>query len=392
MAKVPRKSWILLSLWLLGLVSACGEDPSGADLKRVLKASWQSYVKEYISPEGRVVIPERGGETISEAQAYALLRAVWVGDEDTFVRVYKWTFHHLSRAKTHGDSLLAWRWGRQPDGSFGVLDINSASDGDLDYALALALAARRGWRAPPEVPDYLKEARRVAGAILDKEVVTLPSGELVLTPGNWLEPRPPYLINPSYFSPGAYRLLTQVQPDSRWDRLHRDTYPLLERLAQGLGDQPGVGLVPDWCRLDAQGRPMPAPGQETDFGWEAVRLPFRVALDYLWFKEERAARLMGQHFLPFFKKAWQAQGRLAAIYRYDGTPAVNYESPVLYAGVLAAALTAGDREFARQMAKKVLSFYHEKDGKAYFVSPDNYYANNWAWLGLALYAQWLRPF
>lgn len=389
MAKATEKFWLLLSVCLLGLVSACGEDPSPADLTRVLKASWRSYVKHYISPEGRVVIPERGGETISEAQAYALLRAVWVGDEDTFVRVYKWTFQHLSRAKTSGDSLLSWRWGRQPDGSFGVLDLNTASDGDLDYALALVLAARRGWRAPPEAPDYLKEARRVAGAILEKEVTTLPSGELLLTPGNWHDPRPPYLINPSYFSPGTYRLLAQVQPDPRWDRLHRDTYRFLDRLAQGLGDQPGVGLVPDWCRLDAQGRPIPAPGRDSDFGWEAVRLPFRVALDHIWFKEERAAHLMAQNFLPFFKKAWQAQGRLAAIYRYDGTPAATYESPVLYAGVLAAALTAGDRDFARQMAKKVLSFYHEEDGRAYFVSPDNYYANNWAWLGLAMYAGWI---
>ena len=61
-----------------------GERLSQPRLERVLAASWQSYREQFISPEGRVVLPERDGGTISEAQAYALLRAVWAGDEATF--------------------------------------------------------------------------------------------------------------------------------------------------------------------------------------------------------------------------------------------------------------------------------------------------------------------
>ena len=147
-----------------------------------------------------------------------------------------------------------------------------------------------------------------------------------------------------------------------------------------------MGLFPDWCRVDAAGQLSPAPGRDAHFGWEAARLPWRLALDHLWFGEPRAGQILGQKFLPFFKKEWQARGKLAAVYNFEGAPLVDYDSPVLYAGVLAAALTAGDRDFAGQMAEKILTFYHEKDGRAYFVSPDNYYANNWAWLGLALYA------
>jgi len=162
-------------------------------------------------------------------------------------------------------------------------------------------------------------------------------------------------------------------------------------MSQGLEDHPGVGLFPDWCRVDAAGRVTPAPGKDTRFGWEAVRLPFRVALDGLWFGEPRAARLLKDRFLPFFLGVWQKQGRLAAVYNFDGSPAVDYESPVLYAGVLAGALAAGDRDFARQLALKILAFYREQGDHAYFEDPDNYYANNWAWLGLALYAGWVKP-
>jgi endoglucanase len=418
-AVIMRQIHLILLVLLSGLCLACQPDPSKARLERVLTASWQSYCRHFIKSDGQVIIPEEGGGTISEAQAYALLRAVWANDATVFNQVYSWTYERLSRTRAHGDSLLAWRWGKLPDGSWGVLDANSATDGDLDYALALVLAAHKGWRAPPGLPDYREEARRVQADILAKEVVALPAGELLLTPGNWHELKPPYLVNPSYFSPAAYRLFASIsgtpdrqrgdkpvgavrepplQPDgevrnnaSRWDRLRGDTYKLLGQLTQGLEGQPGVGLFPDWCRVDAAGRLTPAPGKDPRFGWEAVRLPFRVALDGLWFGEPQAGRLLQDKFLPFFKGQWQTHGRLRAVYNFDGSPAVDYESPVLYAGVLAGALGAGDRDFAREMALKILSFYREDGGRAYFEAPDHYYANNWAWLGLALYAGWAKP-
>jgi endoglucanase len=418
-AVIMRKIHLILLVLLFGLGLACQADPTKARLELVLTASWQSYCRHFIKSDGQVVIPEEGGGTISEAQAYALLRAVWANDAPVFARVYAWTYRNLSRVHSHGDSLLAWRWGRLPGGSWGVLDANSATDGDLDYALALVLAHRLGWRAPPGLPDYQGEARRVQADILAKEVVALPEGDLLLTPGNWHELKPPYLLNPSYFSPAAYRLfesnrgaagqqggtgpagavrapLLQVDVEltnnrARWSRLHQSTYKLLGHLTRGLGGQTGVGLFPDWCRVDAAGRLEPAPGKDTRFGWEAVRLPYRLALDGLWFGDPQAAHLLTDKFLPFFKSQWQAHGRLLAVYNFDGSPAVDYESPVLYAGVLAGALAAGDREFAREMALKILTFYHADGDRAYFEASDHYYANNWAWLGLALYAGWVKP-
>ncbi len=388
---VPGIPGIILLALLLASPGCGGEKKATiADVDRVLQASWKSYRQHFISPEGRVVISERSGESISEGQAYALLRAVWAGDRDTCSRVYAWTWMNLSRRAGPGDALLAWRWGPGKDGAGQILDGNTATDGNLDYALALALAAGRGWRPGPGLPDYAEEAHRVLDGILALETVSLPSGELLLTPGNWHEDRPPYLLNPSYFSPATYRVFENIHPHPGWLRLRDSAYALLARLAQGMGQQKGVGLFPDWCQVDDRGEPNPAPGRDTHFGWEAVRLPWRLALDSLWFQEARATHLLTQHFLPFFKKEWQARGRLMALYSYGGEPLVSYESPVLYAGVLAAALAAGDRPFAREMAKKVLSFYQEERQEAYFVSRDNYYANNWAWLGLALYAGWVK--
>jgi endoglucanase len=411
-----KKAVGLLVIFLVGLGCADAAEPSPAQVRQVLSASWQSYRRHFINPEGQVKLPEQGGGTISEAQAYALLRAVWAGDRPTFVRVYGWTQQHLSRAPKYGDHLLSWRWGRLADGSWGVRDSNTATDADLDYALALILAHRRGWEAPPGRPGYLEESRQVQAAILDKEVVRLPKRELLLTPGNWHEPAPPYLVNPSYFSPAAYRLFAQTDtgqwrlaeetaasPQSpspvmgkdwgegkaavaAWHELYRASYAFLEEVSNRLEDRRGVGLFPDWYRVDASGASSAAPGKDTDFGWEAVRVPFRLALDALWFHENQATRLIKDKFLPFFQGQWQAHHRLRAVYHYDGTPAVDYESPVLYAGVLAGALAAGDQNFAREMVQKILSFYREDGNRAFFETSDHYYANNWAWLGLALYA------
>lgn len=378
---------------LLILIFGCScNNRAGDRLSWVLQASWASYRENFLSPDGRVILAERGGGSISEAQAYALLRALWAGDEDTFCRVYRWTKSHLSRQATHGDGLLAWHWGQKPDGSFGVLDWNTASDGDLDYAVALLLASRRGWRAPPDLPEYDTEARRVAQDLLAKEVVEVPPGWLLLAPGNWHQGKAPYLLNPSYFFPAAYRLLAQSGFGKEFGRLHAEVYPFLRRLTKSLGEIPGVGLVPDWVEVTAEGGLVPASNRSSHFGWEAVRLPWRLALDRLWYGDLNAAALCREQFLPFFRREWRDKRRLVAQYAYDGTPQADFESPVLYAGALAAGMAAGDQEFAWQMAQKILTFYQEKGNQAYFVSPEEYYANNWAWFGLALYAGWVRLF
>ena len=80
-----------------------------------------------------------------------------------------------------------------------------------------------------------------------------------------------------------------------------------------------------------------------------------------------------------------------AAYSYDGQPLAAYESPVLYAGVLAAALAAGEQDLAGQLAAKIMTFYHEEGEQAYFGTPTDDQANHWAWMGLALYGGLLKP-
>ena len=305
-----KKIHLILLVLLSGVCLACQPDPAKVRVERALTASWQSYCRHFIKSDGQVIIPEEGGGTISEAQAYALLRAVWAQDAPVFSRVYAWTYKNLSRVQSHRATTCWPGAGAGSRAAPGGCWMPTAPP-TATWIMPWPWSWRTAWAGNlPNFPDY-GETCWVQADILAEEVVALPAGDLLLTPGNWHELKPPYLLNPSYFSPAAvYRLFESdsgtagrqggtghvgavrepplpnpelTNKPFRWDRLRQSTYKLLGQLNEGLGSQTGVGLFPDWCRVDAAGRLTPAPGKDTRYGWEAVRLPFRVALDGLWF-------------------------------------------------------------------------------------------------------------
>ncbi|MGB3614395.1 MAG: glycosyl hydrolase family 8, partial [Elainellaceae cyanobacterium] len=56
-----------------------------------LDESWQIYKQQFIQADGRVIDREAGDRTVSEGQAYALLRAVMADDPTTFSVVLSWS-------------------------------------------------------------------------------------------------------------------------------------------------------------------------------------------------------------------------------------------------------------------------------------------------------------
>ncbi len=187
---------------------------------------WTSY-QHYYMDGGKVFRPKNKFDTVSEGQAYAMLRAVWLNDRTVFDQVYRWSETNLSRQRSHGDHLLAWRYGSDLLGGSGIIDDNSAIDADLDYALALFLAARL-WpdgKGPVGLPGYREKATAVADSIMRKAVVVHPNGEFVLNPWPIEETRNPereFLINPSYFSPvitGCSKQKQAIRVGAKWSMI-----------------------------------------------------------------------------------------------------------------------------------------------------------------------------
>jgi endoglucanase len=225
-----------------------------------------------------------GDQVVSEGIAYGMLITVAVGDRIAFDGLWK---HY--RDRRNGNGLMNWRYdpcGVETGG-------NGASDADLDAAMGLWLAESR-WGS------YREDALGLMTAIATHETQVCDDGRIVLKPGDaWGGCGD--IVNPSYFSPGYYRRFAEVQPDRAdfWKQFTGDTYSLLRSYQEQLD-----GLIPDWARPDGS---LITDGRQV-FGYEAVRGPWRVAIDYAWSGDADA-----RAFLEAMNAHVDGQGGIAAL-------------------------------------------------------------------------------
>lgn len=338
------------------------------------EASWNGYVRAFVQPDGRVIDPATPpGITTSEGQAYTLLRAVWINDESTFTRVLEWTTNNLAREKS---PLPAWRWGKRGDGTWGVQDQNTASDADVLLAYALLTAGTK-WKKP----DWVTRGAEVARAVWNEEVERV-GARWYLLPGNWAHGWNPLPLNLSYYCPAILRQIAVHDQQHPWAELADTTYHLLRNAL------PVTHLPPDWLLLQRVTQELiigtPESGQKGRFGYDAYRVYFNVALDYVWDHSQPAKQyLAGQTWLPAFLTL---NGTLPREVGLDAIPRLGGPEPLALYGSLYPTLTLFHAE-ASAKAKSILDASF-KDGM-WGVPPD-YYAQNLVWFGRAL-AEGLLP-
>lgn len=353
--------------------------PSG-----ILSRSWSSYQKTFMEAGEKVVDASREGITTSEGQSYALLRAVWQNDQPAFDRVWNWTKNNLQGPA----GTFAWKWGTDSAGVQKVLDAGSAADADTDIALALLFASKQ-WPGQ----DYLAQAQKVLSGIWDTEVRSF-AGSYYLVPGNWAKNKSLLVINPSYLSPYAYRIFAAADPAHPWQDLISSSYHLLEGCTLARLEKPASGgLPPDWCGMDAAGNfsQISESGlTSTNYSFDALRVNWRIALDYLWFSEPRA-----QEYLAgpgkFFASLWDAKKHIPLAYSHDGIPWNPQDSVLGYASVLANFTVTNPDAALDVYQEKMLVNFHEdvSAGTSFWEDPANYYLQNWAWFSTALYSNHL---
>ena len=291
--------------------------PSAGSLRALTtQEAGEAFLSGYVESDGRVTRSDEGGDTVSEGQAYAMLVAAALNDQQHFTTVWAWTKRNLARE----DGLLAWRW---KDGQ--VVDNASASDADLDAARALVVAAAAFG------DDQLKaEGVRLGTAVLDKETVMTKVGRVQVA-GSWAN-HPPYAYNPSYTSPAANALLAGATDDERWAELDLGTRAVTTALLNS------ADLPPDWAQVHPEGRidAMPgAPGRADEgvrYGYDATRVPIRFAESCRPADVTLAARLT---------PALDRSVGDPAVRNLDGVPVRNEESVVAAAAKAAALAAAG---------------------------------------------------
>ena len=360
-------------------VVSADEPIPGSD-KTVLADLWSVYKETYLqSSSGRTVDRQADGITTSEGQSYTMMRAVWMDDQETFADSWQWTKDNLQR----DDSLMAWKFGELADGTFGIQTEagggNSATDADVDIAFALLMAYSR-WKDD----DYLYDALPVIDSIWEKSVIRV-DDRFVLA-ANDLEriAADGVLVNPSYLAPYAYRVFAEVDEQHDWSALVDDSYALLEDLQeQPLDAASAAGLPPDWISVDRRTGEISAAGGDltTRFGFEALRLPWRLALDHRWYGEPRARELLEAQAL--LARTWTGEHRLVAEYERDGTPAADYETPAMYGAAMGFFDVVRPDLADEVYTEELLPLYDSDDRDV--AGTLGYYDSNWMWFGMALH-------
>ncbi|MDC0740720.1 glycosyl hydrolase family 8 [Polyangium sp. rjm3] len=202
-------------------------------------------------------------DTVSEGIAYGMLLSAYLGDKPTFDGLWGYAKSHFD-----GNGLMHW----QINASNSVIGWNAATDSDEDMALAL-IVAEKAWGA-----SYGADATTLLGRILQHEVE---SGTNVLKPGDaWGGSS---VTNPSYFAPGYYRAFKAYTGDARWESVAASCYQIIANLNTKTGAGT-TGLLPDWTTAAGT----QASGMGFDYRYDAARVPWRLAVDAVWYGTPQA--------------------------------------------------------------------------------------------------------
>lgn len=337
----------------------------------LLEQSWKNYLGGFKHSYGQIIDTETG-ITTSEGQSYAMLRATWIDDKQTFEDVWSWTRDHMQHRAQ--DKLVSWKW-EGDDKTGKITDNNSATDGDQDIALALIFASKK-WNNP----QYLAEAKALINSIWENEVVEI-RGQYYLISGVGAQNATSYFVNPSYLSPAWYEIYATVDPDHDWKKLKSDSYIFLNQL-KGEDNQ----LPHNWVLIDKRTGAVKSAtsvfGLDADsYGFDAFRVFFRVGLDKKWFDDSRADAYLDSYY-PFFSSYYETNKQVPSIIK-DGVPTVEYNAMSTNAGVLPVLLNS-NQEMSNQFYDGFYTkLYNEKD--AVWGDKNNYYGQNWSWFISAYY-------
>jgi endoglucanase len=282
---------------------------------------YRTFVERFVQADGRVIdysTPTQ--QTTSEGQSYGLFFALVANDRATFDRLLAWTRTNLAGNQFDGQNarLPSWQWGRKPDGSFGVLDPNSASDSDLWIAYDL-LQAGRLWREP----GYTQLGTALAEQVANREITTLPGVGPMLLPGpQGFVDAGVTRLNPGYMPLPVLRGLAHDLPQGPWAKLADSAYKLVKTTSP-------QGFAPDWAAWQG-GRFVVDPKNGDVGSYDAIRV-------YLWAGIASSADPLAKPWLATLggMRAKVAQTGFPPEKVSSTTGAASGEGPLSYWGALA---------------------------------------------------------
>jgi len=305
---------------------------------KIVKQRYRTWEKDYLrgNSQQKFVKTNSGttDQTLSEAQGYGMLITVMAakqgfGSQKTFDQLTRYYLNHQISSQ---NPLMAWRQNGQDIAMVSnKAEKTSATDGDLDIAYALVLADER-WGSKGEV-KYNRLADKLLAAIKKKEIN--PTTKLPKV-GDWATgQKSATLVRTSDLMTAYFRKFASYTNDGSWTKVAQNSQTVLKKLS----DQQSTGLMADFVtvtgtklRTGKIGTKEVASEHDNQYGFNACRVPWRVAYDYQIYHSQSSKKIV-KKMCRFFAD----QKKITAIYKLNGDPVEKYTNdafttPVAYAG------------------------------------------------------------
>ncbi len=263
-----------------------GQIYTGSNVQSTLQSLYTEWKSNYYTTSGDlgrvkfVQEGESGTNSVSEGIAYGMLIFVFMDNstnntQEDFDRL--WRYY---KKNSNNNGVMNWKvnafTGQVTAGSGNA---NGATDADVDAAQALLLAHKQ-WGSNGTI-NYLSEAKTLINAIWNTEV----NGSKYLKPGDMFDD----YKNPCYFITNALQLFANVEKKEGWTQhawssVISNCYSLMKKAANS-----STGLIPDWCYENGSYlKGLINSKFESIFGYDAVRIPWRMAHAYAWYGHKDA--------------------------------------------------------------------------------------------------------
>lgn len=261
--------------------------------------------------------------TVSEAIGYGMIIMALMDGEDAEAKAIFDGMYHFFRdhpSAKHPD-LMSWK----QDIKCQNVETTSATDGDLDIAYALLLADKQ-WGSAGAI-NYRAEALKVARAVMEKEIHHTNFHVML---GSWAQGSTPAFVfgtRTSDFMTHHLKVFRAATGDQRWASAVDRTYRIVEAVQRDHSRR--TGLLPDFV-VDTNARPKPAPPDyieaptDGDYSFNACRVPWRLATDYLVTGDARAKAATNKVNSWVRSKTRNDPARIRAGYRLNGDEIVGY--------------------------------------------------------------------
>jgi endo-1,4-beta-D-glucanase Y len=218
-----------------------------------------------------------GKECVSEGQGYGMLITVLMAGYDkaaktTFDGLYNYYKAHPAKTSPH---LMAWAQIKNCKD----LDQSTATDGDMDIAYSLLLAAKQ-WGINGDI-NYLQEAKSMIAAIMQHEI-NANIYTILLSDAIEHDSQDYFDTRSSDFMPAHFKAFESAMPNTKWQRVTNNTYQLFSLMQAKYS--PDAGLIPDFIHsTNKDPRPVKSNYLESKYdgyyNYNACRVPWRFKED-----------------------------------------------------------------------------------------------------------------